>query len=132
MTRGKPLSDDLRGVLLNMAMHHDVDTIADLTGVGHRTIERLLSDYRKKGTVVREHMYQELRGRKRCLTGRDTKFLCALVRHSPDIYLAELQEILEDRLGVSVDESTLWRSLKRCGFTMKKVKSHSGKMIQCH
>ncbi|KAJ7460143.1 hypothetical protein FB451DRAFT_1045514, partial [Mycena latifolia] len=49
------------------------------------------------------------------------KFLCGIVRHSPDTYLAELQEILEDRLGVDVHESTLWRSLQRCGFTMKKV-----------
>ncbi|KAJ7241044.1 Homeodomain-like protein [Mycena haematopus] len=125
MTRGKPLSDDLRGALINMAMHHDIANIAKLTGVGHRTIERLLSEYRKKGTVAREHMYRELRGRKRSLTNKDTKFLCALVRHSPDLYLAELQEILEDRLGVSVDHSTLWRSLRRCGFTMKKVSSDS-------
>ncbi|KAJ6503537.1 Homeodomain-like protein [Mycena sanguinolenta] len=121
MTRGKPLSDDLRGVLLNMAMHYDIDNIAKMTRVGRRTIERLLSDYREKGTVFREHMYQELRGRKRSLTSKDTKFLCPLVRHSPDLYLAELQEILEDRVGVSVDQSTLWRSLRRCGFTMKKV-----------
>jgi transposase len=49
------------------------------------------------------------------------QFLCGLVRHSPDLYLAELQEILEDRLGVEVNESTIWRSLRRCGFTMKKV-----------
>jgi transposase len=47
--------------------------------------------------------------------------MTGLVHHSPDVYLAELQEVLEDRMGVDVHESTIWRSLKRCGFTMKKV-----------
>ncbi|KAJ7447641.1 Homeodomain-like protein, partial [Mycena latifolia] len=121
MPRGKALSDDLRGVILNIGMTQDILNIVKLTGVKRRTIERIFADYRNKGTVMREHMHQELRGRKHSLTVRGTKFLCGIVRHSPDTYLAELQEILEDRLGVDVHESTLWRSLQRCGFMMKKV-----------
>ncbi|KAJ7474619.1 Homeodomain-like protein [Mycena galericulata] len=116
MTRGKALSDDLRGVILNMGMTQDIDNIMKLTGVKRRTIERIFADYRNKGTVMRAHV-----------PGAPipiyvvSKFLCGIVRHSPDIYLAELQEVLEDRLGVEVHESTLWRPLKRWGFTMKKV-----------
>ncbi|KAJ7726446.1 Homeodomain-like protein, partial [Mycena maculata] len=121
MTRGKTLSDDLRIVILNMGMTQDIANITRLTGVKRRTVKRIFKDYRDKGTVMREHMYKELRGRKHSLTVSDTKFLCGLVRHSPDLYLAELQEVLEDRLGVQVHEATLWRSLRRCGFTMKKV-----------
>ncbi|KAJ7099678.1 hypothetical protein C8R44DRAFT_597376, partial [Mycena epipterygia] len=46
-------------------------------------------------------------------------FVC----HSPDIYLAEFQKVLGDRLGVEVHQSTLWTSLQWCRFTMKKVMS---------
>ena len=52
------------------------------------------------------------------------KFLRGSVRFSPDIYLDELQEMLEERLGVSAGQSTIWRALRKSGFTMKKV--HSG------
>jgi transposase len=50
------------------------------------------------------------------------QFLGGLVRHSPDVYLAELQELIEDNTGTAVSESTIWRSLKRSRFTMKKVR----------
>lgn len=73
MPRGKPLSDDLRSVIINMGMTQDILNIMQLTGVKRRTIERIFADYRNKGTVMREHMYQELRGRKHSLTVRDTK-----------------------------------------------------------
>ncbi|KAJ7360647.1 hypothetical protein DFH08DRAFT_800091 [Mycena albidolilacea] len=101
MTRGKPLSDDLRGVILNMGMSQSISNIVTLTGLKHRTIERIFADYHNKGTVMREHMYRELRGPSACEL-IDNKFLCGLVRHSPDIYLAELQEVLEDRMGLEV------------------------------
>jgi transposase len=139
MTRGKPLSDDLRKVILNMGMTRDISTIVELTRLKCRTVERIFQDYRNKGMVMWEHLYKELHGQKHSLTVSNTKvkfrcaspkplskfllkFLCGLVRHSPDNYLAELQEILEDRLGLEVNESTIWRSLKRCGFIMKKVR----------
>jgi hypothetical protein len=73
MTRRKPLSDDLWGVILNMGMSQSISNIVKLTGLKKRTIERIFANYRNKGTVMREHMYQELRGRKRSLTVRDTK-----------------------------------------------------------
>lgn len=47
------------------------------------------------------------------------------IRHSPDLYLDEIKELLEDRIGVEVDESTIWRSLRRSGFTIKKVRIQS-------
>ena len=44
-----------------------------------------------------------------------------MVNQKPDIYLDELQELLTERSGVHVHESTIWRALTRSGFTMKKV-----------
>ncbi|PPQ84969.1 hypothetical protein CVT26_008289 [Gymnopilus dilepis] len=123
MVRGKPLSDDLRSTILNMARHLDVPSIRYYTGCPIRTIRRILSEYRRTGTVLRQQLLkQTLRGRKQArLTSAHIKFLQGTIRHSPDIYLDELKELLEDRIGLEVDESTIWRALRRSGFTMKKL-----------
>src|SRR5258708_18943249 len=49
------------------------------------------------------------------------QYLCGLVHHSPDAYLDEMQALLEERRGIKVHKSTVWRALTRSGFTMKKV-----------
>jgi CRP-like cAMP-binding protein len=71
MTRGKSLSDDLREVIINMACSLDIRNIINYTGCKRRTIERILSDYRQKGTVIRKNLTGNLRGRKRSLRARD-------------------------------------------------------------
>ncbi|KAF9048177.1 hypothetical protein BDP27DRAFT_1205216, partial [Rhodocollybia butyracea] len=38
-----------------------------------------------------------------------------------DLYLDELHQVLSDCIGVSVNESTIWKALCKKGFTMKKV-----------
>jgi hypothetical protein len=43
------------------------------------------------------------------------------VNNVPDIYLDELQMELHDAFGVNADKSTIWRALRRSGYTMKKV-----------
>ncbi|KAF8598999.1 hypothetical protein BDV93DRAFT_406239, partial [Ceratobasidium sp. AG-I] len=48
-------------------------------------------------------------------------FLIGLVGHSPDLYLDELQTALRERRGIVVSLSTIWRSLQRCGYSMKKM-----------
>jgi hypothetical protein len=73
MTRGRPLSQDLRWSLLKMARVHDIRTISKLTGVGKRTVERLMSDYRKYGTAARWGPGRSLRGQKRKLTARNVE-----------------------------------------------------------
>ncbi len=38
-----------------------------------------------------------------------------------DRYLDELGDMLEERCGVRVTESTVWRTLNRVGFRLKEV-----------
>ena len=47
--------------------------------------------------------------------------MLALLEHSPDIYLDELQEQLEEQHNIKVSISTLSNTLKRLGITSKKV-----------
>jgi transposase len=39
----------------------------------------------------------------------------------PDMYLDELRDTLATTCGVKVSDATVWRTLRRAGFTMKKV-----------
>ncbi|KAF8239839.1 hypothetical protein L208DRAFT_1559943, partial [Tricholoma matsutake] len=48
-------------------------------------------------------------------------FLQGQVHFSPDIYLSELQELLEEQRGVEISDATLYRSPRRSGFTLMKL-----------
>jgi len=73
MPRGKALSDDLRGVILNMSMYLSVNQIRDYTGITKWTIYRILQDFQRRGSVARAHLMQSLQGRKRSLTTTDVR-----------------------------------------------------------
>ena len=45
----------------------------------------------------------------------------ATISNMPDLYLDELHLELEQRCGVSVMMTTIWRTLVQGGFSMKKV-----------
>ena len=49
--------------------------------------------------------------------------MLALIEHSPDIYLDEIQEQLHEFHEVDVSLSTISRTLKRLGIRSKKVRS---------
>lgn len=67
MVRGRRLSDDLRWSILKMARSQDIPSISKLTGVGKRTVERLMSDYRRYGTVARRQKIS-LKGKRKLST----------------------------------------------------------------
>ncbi|KAH8798073.1 hypothetical protein DL96DRAFT_1477613 [Flagelloscypha sp. PMI_526] len=107
MVRGHPLSNDLRLALVTMCRSMSTQEAASLTGVPKRTIQRVLNEYQIRHTHLRPNLLGE--------------FLRGLVRHRPDLYLNELRVLLEDRIGVSVSESTIWKALNKAGYTIKRV-----------
>jgi transposase len=50
-----------------------------------------------------------------------TQHLRKTLDSKPDLYLDELRQDLELHNGKSVSVSTIWRTLRNAGFTMKKV-----------
>jgi hypothetical protein len=56
MTCSKALSGDLQQAILNMACTLDVYSICCYTNCKKRTVEQVLEDYHKKGTVMHEHL----------------------------------------------------------------------------
>ncbi|KAJ7884249.1 hypothetical protein B0H13DRAFT_1559589, partial [Mycena leptocephala] len=63
----------------------------------------------------------EMRGRPRTLSSDDVAFLQGAVDHSCDTYLDELQESLGAICGAEVSLSTIWRTLRKKGYRMKKI-----------
>ena len=55
------------------------------------------------------------------MTDAHWQYLHAALNKTPDLYLDELRLELEQMCGVSVSMSTIWRTLVKSGYTMKKA-----------
>lgn len=95
MPRGRALTDDLRETLIRMCRTMDIDSVIHHTNIPRRTLQRLLSDYRRVGTAVRPKG-PELRGRRRKLTRQHVKVSLATV------HVQSLQGLLDTAHGYSV------------------------------
>jgi len=89
-----------------------------VTGISERAIQRMLQTYRSLGDVARIPMAG---GRPRILNGIDLDYLESHIERRPDIYLHELRWELISNRRVEVDISTISRSLRRRGYTRKKL-----------
>ena len=59
-------------------------------------------------------------GRERLVRGKREQQLLDLVARYPDATLNVLREMFEDKSGVLLSETTMWRQLRRMGLTLKK------------
>lgn len=139
MGRGKEISEDLRWVLVRMASILPVETVSIYTNISRRQILRVLSCYRRTGLVLEPDRTSKT-GRKRHITDVElavsahhhdrravlttslpAQFLQNELKGTCDAYLDELRKELEAVSGTKVSDSTVWRALRRSGYTMKKV-----------
>ncbi|GAW01438.1 Homeodomain-like partial [Lentinula edodes] len=121
MTRGKPLSKDLRHTIINLRRNCvSLDEIVTKSACKRRTLQRILSQHRKRiqGTLL---LTTDLRGRKRKISIEDMKLIHGLLANTPDMYLDELKQQLEERRGTQVSITTIWRTLRQTGYKLKKI-----------
>lgn len=59
-------------------------------------------------------------GRERLVRGKHERQLKKLLTQYPDATLNLLRELLADKTGLAVSETTMWRQLRRMGLTLKK------------
>ncbi|KAI0076416.1 hypothetical protein K474DRAFT_1594745 [Panus rudis PR-1116 ss-1] len=90
--------------------------VSRYTNISVRALKRLLHTYRKTGSVIRTPVCN---GRPRILD--IFEILIACIERRPDMYLTELQEELGEICGTRTSPYTIWRTLRRCGYTLKKV-----------
>jgi hypothetical protein len=127
MTRGRALSNDLRGAIVNMARSLDIDSIVRYTGCKRRTVERTLSDYRKKGTAARICLSKELRGAKRALRPADVRvrllFHSELSAYSSNISSCKAKFVLV-QISILLNCENFWRSEEELRLAMQHCGDH--------
>ncbi|KIO28587.1 hypothetical protein M407DRAFT_45336, partial [Tulasnella calospora MUT 4182] len=90
------------------------------TGVPPRTIGAIRKRFLATGDPTLPKSDPRLIGRKRILSKTDLDFIQASIQKRPDVYLYELARDLRDICGVDVSEPSVWRALRRCGYTRKQ------------
>ena len=91
----------------------DVYTVAAKYEVSRAWVHRLVQRRRETGSIAPR---QQTKFRRRSLSPHQEERLVALVIARPDATLAELR----DALPTTAALSTLWRTIGRLGFTVKK------------
>jgi transposase len=134
---GKPIPEEIQWIIIRLSSAMSREDIAMYTGVSQRKVNDVLSTFNKDGTVKvytrqKRHTYSSLCDEdvqvSFCYPCAQ-RFLMLATQHlfrtleaSPDLYLDELRQDLEFETGKSVSTSTIWRTLRGAGYTMKKVR----------
>ena len=87
--------------------------------MSERTVQRYVERFQQTGSVA---PCVKKNGPVRTLSELDEVILVQATLNNPGVCLRELQQILQSTSGVHVNISTIWRALKRLGFTHKKIK----------
>ncbi|KAK7021409.1 hypothetical protein VNI00_017360 [Paramarasmius palmivorus] len=93
-------------------------TICTTSGYSLRAFYRLQKLYETTGQVTKRPLVP---GAPRVLTSLQLDYLEGLIERTPDIYLSEMQDALWNVFEVDVDVKTISNSLRRRGFTQKKI-----------
>ena len=91
----------------------DADVVAAQYEVSRAWVHRLIQRRRETGSLA-PRTQTKFRGR--ALTAREEDRLAALITARPDATLTELR----DALPTTAALATLWRTIERLGFTLKK------------
>ena len=91
----------------------DADAVAAKYDVSRAWVHRLIQRRRETGSLAPR---KQTTFRRRVLTTGDEHRLAALITARPDATLTELR----DALPTTAALATLWRTIERLGFTLKK------------
>jgi len=134
MPRGKEFSADKREIVVQLKQHFDnekksaplVSTkdsfgrTATALDIGVATVKRIISHYKRTGTVLTDSRRKP--GRRLDATCESIQVLARDFVRSQNLVgkrvsVEKLRSYLTDEYGIEIDKSTLWRALKRWGFT---------------
>ena len=133
---GKAISEEVQWIIIRLSTAMSREDIAMYTDVSLRKVNDVLSTFNKEGTVKvytrqKPDTYTSLCDEDVQVSScsfalniflkQSTQHLLRTLEASPDLYLDELRQDLEFHTGKSASISTIWRTLRRAGYTMKKV-----------
>jgi len=113
----RPLSEDLRRRMVAARLAgHTAAEVARLFGVCKRSVERFLSQQRQGGGVCAKQVGGYRRSR---LEGHQ-KQLKRWIKGNNDMTLAELRELIRERLQIEISTTALWHRLEALDLNFKK------------
>lgn len=123
MVQGQKVSSEMQRAIVRLSRMLSNEQIAMCLDLSTRSVRRVLSHFHAYGTTsdTKEPPTEDERKGNRHLRDVDVEFLLGTIRKMPDLYLDELQEMLASSCGIQISRSTIWRTLRRSGFTMKKI-----------
>ena len=116
-----PCSNDLRWqiVWLVLGIQKTTDETARLLGVTRRTVVNILQRFRRYGSVRPSRIGRP--NTMSSITRGESFMLMEYVMRYPGAYLREAIKCIEGICGREFSASSVWRCLKRRGFTRTKV-----------
>jgi hypothetical protein len=138
MAQGKAIPEVVQWIIIRLSTMFSAEEISMYTDVGTRKVSGIIAHFNRTGDIILSCRSKRQVHKTLCdydievcstlplpmalLTDHCyTQHLLATLSHTPDLYLEELRQDLVQRCGVSVSESTIWRTLIKGGYTMKKV-----------
>lgn len=97
----------------------DTKTISRYLGIRRRSVQRIIATVHSDQKIISNK--SQRRGSPRKMTDDCIQFILGLVQQRPDMYLDEIRAELLAGMGVLVSLSTIHRSLRKAGLTMKEV-----------
>lgn len=96
------------------------EAVADSLGVGRATVSRVLRLAREKQSV---NPKPQAGGRLPPIRGRDVDRLARIIQENPFATLEELADIWFKRVQIRISRSSLHRSMRQLGYSLKKKSS---------
>ncbi|KIK85510.1 hypothetical protein PAXRUDRAFT_40987, partial [Paxillus rubicundulus Ve08.2h10] len=120
---GHQISTKMQWAVICLSKLLDFKRTAMALDLSSRSVRHIVSYFNTHGTVPNpgENVVPKERQGNQHLHDVDVEFLLGTITKTPDLYLDELQEVLAVSCGCMVSHATIWRTLRRAGFTMKKV-----------
>ena len=120
----RALSDDLRRRVVAAATEDGLSRrgAAKRFGIAPSTAIKWVDAWQRSGTYRPGRQGGDRRSQR--IEAHATAVL-ALIEETPDMTLAEITTHLEDRHGLRVSPSTVWRFFHRRGITFKKKTAHA-------
>lgn len=136
MGHGETQPPQVHWIVVRLSAVMPKENVSKFTGVSVRSVERILQHFRIYGTVKMDDLRKERVPQRGQLKDVDLQvsadqlymhvlrriqYIFGVINRTPDVYLDELQEMLDVNCEQEVSRATIWRALTRQGFTMKKV-----------
>ena len=116
-----PLSSDLRWRIVWLHHHKEYSNqdIADLLYIHVTTVRRIITQFDTYGDVAPASYKHDPN---RMLGQQDEDTIIELLMDNPAMYLDELQQELHQSTGTWTSISTIFRTIRRLGFTRKMLR----------